>query len=530
MELPVTAVPADDLRARRTSLDALRGLVMVIMALDHVRDFIHHDAMLRQPEDLATTTPLLFFTRWITHLVAPTFSLAAGIGAYLWWRRGRTRGELSRFLATRGLWLVVLEVTVMRLAYNFTPSLQYPLLLLVLWVLGLSMLLLAALVWLPPRALAVLSLAVIALHNLLDGIRAADLGAAAPLWNFLHQPGAFPVGGLLVIIGYPLIPWAFVMALGFAAGMLYEWPAAERERHLVRVGLAMIAAFVVLRALNLYGDPAPWSRQDSAVFTLLSFLKTTKYPPSLLFLLMTLGPACLLLAAFERARLSPGHPLVIFGRVPISQMEPTQIVFQEKLAPSTLALQLQAAYSWLLALVGLILLSPVILATALAVRLSSPGPVLFRQTRTGKNNIPFMLYKFRSMYVDAEARTGAVWAQENDPRVTPIGRALHKYRLDELPQLFNVLRGEMAIVGPRPERPEFIQMLAKEIPLYMQRLAVKPGITGWAQINYRYGNTVEDTVMKLEYDLYYIKNFSPQLDFYVMFHTIKTMLLTRGAY
>lgn len=221
---------------------------------------------------------------------------------------------------------------------------------------------------------------------------------------------------------------------------------------------------------------------------------------------------------------------VIFGRVPISQLEPTQIVFQKKLVPPTLVLQVQAAYSWLLALVGLIILSPIILATALAVRLSSPGPVLFRQTRTGKNNIPFMLYKFRSMYVDAEARTGAVWAQENDPRVTPIGRALRKYRLDELPQLFNVLRGEMAIVGPRPERPEFIQMLAKEIPLYMQRLAVKPGITGWAQINYRYGNTVEDTVMKLEYDLYYIKNFSPQLDFYVMFHTVKTMLLTRGAY
>ncbi|MFN7939226.1 MAG: sugar transferase [Bryobacteraceae bacterium] len=221
---------------------------------------------------------------------------------------------------------------------------------------------------------------------------------------------------------------------------------------------------------------------------------------------------------------------VIFGRVPISQLEPTQIVFQKKLVPPTLMVQLQAVYSWLLALVGLIILSPIILATALAVRLSSAGPVLFRQTRTGKNNIPFMLYKFRSMYVDAEARTGAVWAQENDPRVTPIGRALRKYRLDELPQLFNVLRGEMAIVGPRPERPEFIQMLAKEIPLYMQRLAVKPGITGWAQINYRYGNTVEDTVMKLEYDLYYIKNFSPQLDFYVMFHTVKTMLLTRGAY
>lgn len=221
---------------------------------------------------------------------------------------------------------------------------------------------------------------------------------------------------------------------------------------------------------------------------------------------------------------------VIFGRVPISQMEPAQIVFRKDLAPSTLMMQMQTVYSWLLALVGLVVLSPVMLATALAVRLSSAGPVLFRQVRTGRNNVPFLLFKFRSMYVDAEARTGAVWAQENDPRVTPVGRALRKYRLDELPQLLNVLRGEMAMVGPRPERPEFIQMLAKEIPLYMQRLAVKPGITGWAQINYRYGNTVEDTVTKLEYDLYYIKNFSPQLDFYVMFHTVKTMLLTRGAY
>ncbi|MBL8175180.1 MAG: sugar transferase [Bryobacterales bacterium] len=221
---------------------------------------------------------------------------------------------------------------------------------------------------------------------------------------------------------------------------------------------------------------------------------------------------------------------VIFGRVPIAHMQPSQIVFRQSLVPSMLMLRVQTVYSWLISFVAMVILCPVMLATALAVRLTSPGPVLFRQTRTGKNNIPFVLYKFRSMYIDAEARTGAVWAQENDPRVTPLGRALRKYRLDELPQLFNVLRGEMAMVGPRPERPEFIQMLAKEIPFYMQRLAVKPGITGWAQVNYRYGNTIEDTVIKLEYDLYYIKNFSPQLDFYVMFHTVKTMLLTRGAY
>lgn len=220
----------------------------------------------------------------------------------------------------------------------------------------------------------------------------------------------------------------------------------------------------------------------------------------------------------------------VFGRVAISELQPEQVIFKMGLQPSLVLIQLQTIYSWLIALAGFVIFSPILLVTALAVRVTSPGPVLFRQTRTGKDNAPFMLYKFRSMYADAEARTGAVWAQENDPRVTPVGRTLRKYRLDELPQLFNVLRGEMAIVGPRPERPEFISMLSEQIPFYMQRLSVKPGITGWAQINYRYGNSVEDTVIKLEYDLYYVKNLSPQLDFYVMFHTVKTMLLTRGAY
>lgn len=221
---------------------------------------------------------------------------------------------------------------------------------------------------------------------------------------------------------------------------------------------------------------------------------------------------------------------MIFGRVPISQLHPIQVTFQQGFQPSPLLLTLQAAYSWLIALVGLIVVSPVLLVTALAVRLHSPGPILYRQVRTGRNNTRFTLYKFRSMSVDAEARTGAVWAQANDSRITPLGRILRKYRIDELPQMFNVLRGEMAIVGPRPERPEFVDELARHIPLYKQRLAVRPGITGWAQINYRYGNSIEDTVMKLEYDLYYIKNFSPQLDLYVMFHTVKTMLLARGAY
>jgi exopolysaccharide biosynthesis polyprenyl glycosylphosphotransferase len=219
----------------------------------------------------------------------------------------------------------------------------------------------------------------------------------------------------------------------------------------------------------------------------------------------------------------------VFGRLPISQLQPMHLL-QKSFTPSTLLLDLQMVYSWLIAFVAIVALSPLMIATAIAVRLSSRGPVLFRQVRTGQNNVPFTLYKFRSMAEDSEAATGAVWATENDPRVTRVGRTLRKYRLDELPQLFNVLKGEMAIVGPRPERPEFVQVLAGQIPYYMHRLAVKPGITGWAQINFRYGNTIEDTVIKLEYDLYYIKNFSPQLDLFIIFHTAKTMLLTRGAY
>ena len=162
-------------------------------------------------------------------------------------------------------------------------------------------------------------------------------------------------------------------------------------------------------------------------------------------------------------------------------------------------------------------------------RLSSPGPALFRQQRVGKNDAVFTLYKFRSMYRDAEAASGAVWAKKDDPRITPAGKWLRRLRLDELPQLFNVLKGDMSIVGPRPERPEFVTELAQRIPYYRQRHCVKPGITGWAQINHKYGDSIEDTITKLEYDLYYIKNLAPALDAFIMFHTAKVMLLSRGA-
>ncbi len=308
---------AQPLGRRVEAIDAVRGSVMVLMALDHVRDFVHRGAMSLSPTDLATTTPVLFLTRWVTHLCAPTFMFTAGLGAFLWWQRGKTKAQLSTFLATRGLWLMVLEVTVMRLAYNFDLSQHYPVLLLVLWVLGACMIGLAGLIWLPVRVLATLSLATIALHNCLDGISPARLGSAAGVWNLLHQPGAFSFSGATIIVGYPLVPWIAVMALGFCFGRVYLMERAARRRYLAVIGAAAIFGFVALRALNGYGDPVPWARQSVPGFTALSFLNTTKYPPSLDFLLMTLGPALLALAGFDRPGLKPSNPLVVFGRVPL---------------------------------------------------------------------------------------------------------------------------------------------------------------------------------------------------------------------
>jgi sugar transferase (PEP-CTERM system associated) len=218
-----------------------------------------------------------------------------------------------------------------------------------------------------------------------------------------------------------------------------------------------------------------------------------------------------------------------FGRISTRELRPSQLIFSTELGPNPGQVMLQSLYSMTIALVGAAVMAPVMLLVAALVRITSPGPALFRQQRVGKNDVVFTLYKFRSMYRDAEASSGAVWAKQDDPRITPAGRWLRRLRLDELPQLFNVLKGEMSIVGPRPERPEFVTELAQRIPYYRQRHCVKPGITGWAQINHKYGDSIEDTITKLEYDLYYIKNLAPALDAFVMFHTAKVMLLSRGA-
>ena len=219
----------------------------------------------------------------------------------------------------------------------------------------------------------------------------------------------------------------------------------------------------------------------------------------------------------------------VCGRVCLKEIRPSQLIFSGELGPRPQNLLYQRITNVVVAVAGIILSSPIMLLTALAVRLSSPGPVLYRQTRVGLDGALFTVYKFRSMRADAELGTGAVWAQKDDPRATTVGRIIRRIRFDELPQLFNVFRGEMSMVGPRPERPEFVKALNEQIPYYRQRHCVRPGITGWAQISYKYGDTLEDTITKLEYDLYYIKNMSMALDTYIIFHTLKAMLLSRGA-
>lgn len=301
---------------RVQSVDALRGLVMIIMALDHVRDFFHAGAMSFQPDDLTRTTAALFFTRWITHLCAPVFAFTTGLGAYLWVNRGRNIEQLSQFLWKRGVWLVLLDLIVVRFSMFFSLTVG-PVILSVLWALGWSMVILGFVARLPMRAIAIFSVTLIVLHNLADGIPAAAFGSAAWAWNILHQPGLIPVNGLIVLAAYPLVPWVAVVAAGFCCGPLVRMSGLQRQRYLFRAGLALTFAFVVLRWLNIYGDPQPWAVQETSGMTVLSFLRTTKYPPSLDFVLMTLGPAMLIWHWLDRREFSKYNPLIVFGRVPL---------------------------------------------------------------------------------------------------------------------------------------------------------------------------------------------------------------------
>lgn len=297
--------------ARIASIDVLRGLVMALMALDHTRDFFSAGSF--NPRDV--TEPALFLTRWITHLCAPTFIFLAGLSAFLY-GRGRSARDLSRFLFNRGCWLILIEFTLVRFGWTFdlgfhrwTAG--------VIFVIGASMVVLAVLIWLPRWAIAVVAFVMIAGHNLLDGVSADDLGAAAPVWHALHEPGFVHRGeAVRVYVLYPLIPWIGVMAAGYLLGPVMKLEAEARRRALFRLGALVTLGFVLLRASNLYGDPVPWTGQESWLATLLSFLNCEKYPPSLLYLMMTLGPALMLLAFFDQARGSFARVLATFGQVP----------------------------------------------------------------------------------------------------------------------------------------------------------------------------------------------------------------------
>jgi sugar transferase (PEP-CTERM system associated) len=217
------------------------------------------------------------------------------------------------------------------------------------------------------------------------------------------------------------------------------------------------------------------------------------------------------------------------GKIAVENLRPSYLIFSEGFRKTRVLSAAKRALDLIVASVGLVLTGPIMLLVAIAVRLSSRGPAFYHQLRTGQNGKTFMVHKFRSMRTDAEAKTGAVWSVKNDPRVTPVGRFLRRTRLDELPQFWNVIRGDMSIVGPRPERPEFVAELTKQIPFYGQRHAVRPGLTGWAQVRHSYGSTVEDALQKLQFDLFYIKHLSVAFDLFVILETIKTVLVRRGS-
>ncbi len=301
--------------ARVSSIDVARGLAMVLMTLDHVRDYFGDAAA--SPTNLATTTAALFFTRWITHFCAPTFFLLTGASAYLSSQR-RTDRSLSGFLVKRGVWLIILEVVIMRsLSYQWNFDYRVTLLF-ILWALGWSMIVLGALANFSTRVSLVFGIVLIVAHNAFDGVQAKALGALAPIWTILHSPGLLVAGpDHFVLAAYSLIPWVGVTALGYGLAPIFLESAGRRRTLFLRAGIAMIAAFFVLRGINIYGDPSRWSMQSSTTFTVLSFLNTTKYPPSLLFLLMTLGPLFLFLRRIDGFVPRLLQPVAVLGRVPL---------------------------------------------------------------------------------------------------------------------------------------------------------------------------------------------------------------------
>jgi len=307
-----------DSSPRIQGIDLLRGIVMIIMVLDHARFYFHADAFVYDPLDLSQTSAFLFFTRWITHYCAAVFVFLAGTSAFLAGRKKEPR-ELSNYLLSRGLWLILLEVTVVNFGWFFNPLLNFTILQ-VIWAIGVSMVTLSLLVRLPVKFIFIVGAVIVFGHNLLDGFHVSANSIGGVLWSLLHESKSFTVGdGRTLLVVYPVLPWIGTMALGYCFGTLYteSYTAAKRQQILTYIGVGAILLFVVLRLSNFYGDAKSWTVQSTPLFTLLSILDTTKYPPSLLYLLMTLGPSILFLAFAERVPNFLSQRIMVFGKVPM---------------------------------------------------------------------------------------------------------------------------------------------------------------------------------------------------------------------
>jgi len=305
--------------SRIESIDILRGLVMIIMALDHVRDYTNTGYMFLDPTNLETTTPALFFTRWITHFCAPVFVFLAGTSAFLYGSKHKSKNGLAKFLFTRGLWLVLIELTVVNFSWTFDISLSVHIFQ-VIWAIGICMMLLAALIYLPRKILLGLGILIVVGHNMLDGITQQGTEPLSLLWYYVHQFNFQVIndGEGMLAIAYPILPWLGIIILGYCFGHFYkrDFDAKIRKTWLLRLGVGALLLFFVLRFINVYGDLRPWASQDDFVYTVLSFFNVTKYPPSLIYTLMTLGPALLFLYAIESVKNRATNILIVFGRVP----------------------------------------------------------------------------------------------------------------------------------------------------------------------------------------------------------------------
>ncbi len=301
---------------RILSIDITRGLVMIIMALDHTRDLIHITSVTQQPTDLLTTSPALFFTRWVTHLCAPTFVFLSGASAYLSFKN-KNIGEARRFLLYRGLTLIILEFTLVNFGLWFDIHFNV-FLFNVIGTIGFGFIILSLLLKSSVKTIALTGLLIIFLHNLAPLIPFAETSLFKKILMPFFAPGAFPFGGgKIFVMGYPPIPWLGVMLVGFAAGKLFELPAAQRKSVFIKSGLVSLILFIVIRGVNIYGDSIPWATQKNPLYTFLSFMNVTKYPPSLVFCLVTLGIMFLILSLLEGVNNKITKIITVYGKVPL---------------------------------------------------------------------------------------------------------------------------------------------------------------------------------------------------------------------